>query len=240
MFAILPILIMLFIIAGSVLVYRKIVVSGKKFITSSKVYYILGGYVALLLVSVVVFLVSPYPETSLLSEELDTGKTPILYGIQYDIIEDKIPIENFSAYKDKEWEFELTGKELMIQSNPNDTVELEIIIEKKKEADGRVEVASYNTPTMVENLDLSQFISSTDVVFQNRNTLEIIDPYDEINVVKFSKEFIFNQFSKDNDNDEDRFSDYRTDLGERLLYIRIPKDVTVDAYDYLNIEYISE
>lgn len=234
---ILPIIIMIIIIGIIIMFYRITLNLGKKFITSTRVYTILCGYFVILLISVIVFVVSPYSDSTLLLKELDTNKTPITYGMSYDILEEEVSIDSFNAYKDKEWEFEFNGEVLQIQSDPNNTADLTIIVERKGVMDGLVEVASYSAPSTVQKNDISNLLRSIQVRVFEENRLEITEFHDEVNIVSFSKEFVFNQFSKDSNGDE-LFSGARIDIGEKLLYIRIPNGVKIDNYDYLNVEYI--
>lgn len=238
MVMILPLIIFILLIGVLIMVYRMTTVSGRRLFTNSTVYFMLGGYVVLLLISVIMFKINPYPETTLPGKEVDPEKMPINYGIPYDVIEEGIPIENFAAYKEEEWEFELTGNELKIQSSEHDSLEASILIEEKEEADSLVEVMVYSTPTLIDHLDISDALKPTRILFQEGNRLEINQPHDEVNTAVFSKEFVFNQFSKDESSEFEMASGPTIQLRDIFLYIRIPHGVKIDAYDYLWIEYV--
>lgn len=238
MLAILPIFIMLLIVGVLIMLYRIIIISNRKFITSNQVYVILSGYFILLLVSLGIFIVSPYPESSVLSEKLDTENIPGMYSMYYDVTEEGIPIDEFEDYKESEWEFEFSGETLQLQFSGDETYDLPIIIQRKGLMDETLEVVVYSSPSSVGDIDLSSMIRPSEVRLLGGNVLEINEPSNSIDVVSFKQEFIFNQFSKDANEDEVFFGP-RIEIGESLVYIRIPNGVQIDAVDYLEIEYIN-
>lgn len=236
MFTILPFIIMLIIIGILIIVYRMIMSSNRRFITSNQVYAALGSYFIILLVSLGIFAISPYPESSVVSEEIDTEKTQT-YGMYYDITEEGAPIDHFKDYQANEWEFEFLGEHLEIRFNGNESYDLPIIIERKGLEDDIVEVSLYSTPSSVDDIDLSSMIRSSEINLIREDVLEVSEPHDTIDVVTFEKEFIFNQFSDGNPGD--MFSSQNVEIGENMLYIRIPSGVEIEADDYLEIEYIN-
>lgn len=238
MIAILPIFIMLLIVGILIMLYRVIIISNRKFITSNQVYVILSGYFILLLVSLGIFIVSPYPESSVLNEKLDTENIPGMYSMFYDVTEEGIPIDEFEDYKENEWEFEFSGETLQLQFSGDETYDLPIIIQRKGLIDETVEVVVYSSPSSVGDIDLSSMIRPSEVRFLGGNMLEINEPSNSIDVVSFKQEFIFNQFSKDA-NEDGMFFGPRIEIGDSLVYIRIPNGVQIDAVDYLEIEYIN-
>lgn len=238
MFTILPFIILLIILGILIMVYRMIMLSNRRFVTSNRVYTVLGGYFIVLLVSLGIFSVSPYPESSVLSEKTDDEKTQT-YGMYYDVTEEGVLIDHFKDYQANEWEFEFSGEKLDIRFNDNESYDLPIIIERKGLVDDTVEVVLYSTPSSVEGIDLSSMIRSFEInlIEGDVNVLEVIEPHDIIDVVTFEKEFIFNQFS--DDGTEDMFSSPYVEIGENMLYILIPSGVEIQTNDYVEIEYIN-
>lgn len=226
MIALIPILILIVIIYT---LYHVLSRPSKKVMSITRVYVIFGSYVSLLLISLIVFLIAPYPKDAIVSEKVENDMSMDMYSVYYDILEEGDSIENYSQYKEEIVKFDFEGDQLWFKSLNSNALEIPIIIEEKNEVDGIVEVEIYSTLSSVDGIDLSDHIKPLNVMLKNNDTLQIGQPHSEISLISPKKEFIFNQFSKTKGEDEGYYP--QTYLGESLLYIRVPKEVTIEAYD---------
>lgn len=205
-----------------------------KYINSKSITWLLGGYVVVLIISTVLFFQIPSQPKTNFAEEIDRGhSTNLEYMISQDMLDE---VSDFIV-NEKEIPYEKDY--LNIQLNLNDSNDrhhnIKILVERKNEADQLIEAVIYQTPTFINDWNITEYIDPLQVDV-TLSALLIDNIWKEFSYASFKKEFPFSQF------EEDRQSMFGEIIvyGEELLFLRIPKDVELIEKENVNIVYLNE
>lgn len=232
MILILPFLIILIIIYAFVRVMN----SGrmKKRILGSRLRWMLGGYIAILLICTGVSPLLPDDKEvkyKIINDSRDLDKEST--KLYEDAIEGNIDrIDN--KFINKKWNLDYEEQELTIATENDELISTAIIVERKTTNDGKIEAIHYKTRSTVNNMEITELENPLRIEL-NENTLSIKNP--EKVVLKFSQfqqAFTVNQFTG-----EKPFSRATHFYGgTSILYLKIPKDLKLIDQSNINYQFI--
>ncbi|MGP4107684.1 hypothetical protein [Virgibacillus sp. L01] len=223
-----PIILLVFIVGLVVLVVvrtKRIGLKSSKFSYVNRVKWMFTAYMALLLVSAGAFYVLP-KDTSLMAEETNINK-----GSNFSLYEwsDKGKIDSVDhSYIKETWEYNIDGSDLNLKTpSPN---EMAIFVEVNDALQQTVKVAYYQTPIIIEGINLSSRVHLPHIDFSNNN-MTVTEPEPvEVNFGTYKESFIASQFSEEGWMDGAFSSSDATRSSQHLLYIQIPEDIDIN-YD---------
>ncbi|GIN86645.1 hypothetical protein J6TS2_30310 [Heyndrickxia sporothermodurans] len=204
---------------------------------SRKISLILSVYIGILFLSIILYAFIPNPK-GLNVNRANEAKMEEQSQQVYDLVaHGKIDQIN-PALLDKKWEKNFPHKQLHLKVDNNEYLNLTILVERKATNDDKVEGIFTKPQMTVSGLDITSKLKSQQLEWLN-DTVTFIQPEPvELKFSVFEKEFFITQFTEKT-MEHDRHS---TDLsGQTLLYLRIPKDLTiVSDEDLISIEYIGD
>jgi hypothetical protein len=228
----LPFLIILIIILSFVSIMK----SGrmKKNLLGSRLRWMLGGYVAILLIC--------------------TGVSPLLPDdkeVTYKIINNSQDIEKESTelydaanegniekidnkFINKVWSLGYEEQELTITTENDELISTAVIVERKTTNDGKIEALHYKTRSGVNNMEITELENPLRIVL-NKNTLTIMNPEKvKLKFSQFQQAFTINQFTGEKPfRHSTRFYG-----GTSILYLKIPKDLKLVDHSNINYQFI--
>jgi hypothetical protein len=234
MMSIVPLLIIIIlIIAIAVNNMKRTKNKGGKYIYSIRVRWVVSGYIILLLISMGVEAILPVQAESeekiVDFNELDLESID-LYSAA---IEGRIA-EADRSYIRKEWNLNYEGETLTVASQSDEYLETQIVVERKKDNDGKIEAVYYSTRSMVNDMDFTDRINPpglklADDILMVSNPIKV-----KLKYIQFQNVFSVNQFTG-----EDTFFEHSTSYhGQSILYIRIPNNLELINNETINIYYI--
>lgn len=126
--------------------------------------------------------------------------------------------------------FEYNGKQLKIAGTADGNVE--IIVQHKKENDGKIETTDYVEKYIFRSIDISSLLQPLSVKLQNDTLFITKNTEKQIRTKQFEDDLSAVQFIKDDSKQNDFIAG---GMYERKILIKIPSDVQIDA-DYNDIE----
>ncbi|MCM3693594.1 hypothetical protein [Neobacillus niacini] len=226
-----PFLIILIIIFSIVRILR----SGrmKKILQGSRLRWMLGGYVAILLICTGVSPLLPDKEVTYKviknSQDLDKESTE-LYEAAIEGNIDKVD----NKYINKRWSFGYEEQELTIATENNELINTAVIVERKTVNDGKIEALHFKTRSGVNNMEITELEKPIRAELKG-NTLTIKNPEKvKLKFSQFQHAFTVNQFTG-----EKPFSRSTHFYGgTSILYLKIPKDLKLVDHSYINYQFI--
>ncbi|MBM7599641.1 hypothetical protein JOC34_002009 [Virgibacillus halotolerans] len=199
---------------------------------SKTTYWILGGYLCLLLLSVGVYFVTPALHGQVKTEEIENTSMPNFDRFIYE----GEPVDISNDYKVKQWDFDYNDEEIYLRYSGDDQNSLPVRLDKK-ENDSKIEAVYYQTPSYYNGINISSY---TDPVSVNKNGDELFIELPETAYLEFTsykKEFPFKQLTDERflENDDLLFEDADEIFGNQFLYLRIPKNIKVNADSGIDI-----
>lgn len=180
--------------------------------------WILGGYIVILLCSMVVFFLMPNAERLEWKSEADLESGFLVY----EKLMNKEDIEE--RYVLSKERYDLSGKEVEIISQDNYSNGYQIMFEKSPDLEGEIEVIIYKGILTIEQLDISDELPSPSITFSN-GKLEVGNPaYFEKRMAYTAPEFPFAQFSGQRSNTQG----YAHSSSNPIIYIKVPEEVIVN------------
>src|SRR5690625_4610314 len=230
--SLLPIIIMLVLIGLVVFSINRVVSRRNKYINRKRIYWMLGVYVVVLLVTTALFFRIPTDQDIFFEGYIDLNTSPNL-----DHITSQYLLDEASAYIVSEKEFRYEKDELNIQVNTSNGRydSMRILVERKDEADQMVEATVYQTPTFINHLNISEYIDPIQVDL-TLSTLLIDGIWTELSYASFRTGFPFRQF------EENRQLWFDEDMiyGQQLLFLRVPQDVEIIEKENVDVVYLEE
>jgi hypothetical protein len=193
---------------------------------------VLGIYGALLLIAVGLFYLLPIEESlnKVVENQEELAQAERAGGLLMNAAFEgkQIEKENIDGvFIKKQWDFPYEGKQLDITQVGQQYSIPFILVERKEDNDGQIEVIHYYTRTIIENIEFTDKRGPFTIQLE-KNQLMISNPnMIDIHVGKFAKEFTISQFTSENG--LDLFSDRNHIDGTNVLYIRVPKNVEVEG-----------
>lgn len=227
----LPFLIIFIIILGIV----RILKSGrmKKVLQGSRLRWMLGGYVAILLICTGVSPLLPDEEVTYKiinnSQDIDKESTE-LYEAAIEGNIDKID----NKYINKRWTLGYEEQELNIATENDELISTAVMVERKTVNDGKIEALHFKTRSGVNNMEITELEKPIRIEL-NENTLTIKNPEKvKLKFSQFQQAFTVNQFTG-----EKPFR-HATHFygGTSILYLKIPKDLKLVDKSNLNYQFI--
>jgi hypothetical protein len=227
----LPFLIILIIIFAFVRVLN----SGrmKKILLGSRLRWMLGGYVTILLICTGVSPLLPDKEVTYKtinnSQELDKESTE-LYEAAFEGNIDRID----NKFINKKWSLGYEEQELTIATENDELISTAVIVERKTTNDGKIEALHYKTRSGVNNMEITELENPLRIEL-NGNTLTIMNPEKvKLKFSQFQQAFTVNQFTG-----EKPFR-HATHFygGTSILYLKIPKDLKLNDQSHINYQFI--
>lgn len=196
-------------------------------------YWLLGGYVVLLLCSVLIysFLSIDEPPVEAKSEDEE-----VEIDLLNELVYAGVPIDRYEQYKIEDWVFDVSALEqLIINVEDPDNNGIEIVIEMMDEGT-RLEAGYYQiNPTVID----------MEAIIVNSAVLDLMMEIDTLNVkvpdpsyyeyTKVTKEFPFTQF-ENSDSQDDLFDNVR--MGDRLIYLKVPENLELQIDPHVYYKFI--
>ncbi len=235
MITIAPILIILviIIIAFIFMMRKRTLARGGNHAYSKRVRWIVGGYLAILLICAGIDVSLPVKGTAdmktvhmkdLEQESLALYKEAIAGRI------DKVD----PAFIDKEWNFDLQDTKLNLTVVNNEFLSLLIVVERKTTNDGKLEAVLYKTRSSMNDIDITQQIHSPQIQLEGNELAINLPKRSIITFSQFQQAFTINQFTG-----EKTFSHQSSFFdGQTILYLQIPKDLELINKTDLTTEFV--
>ncbi len=231
-FSIVGVLYLLALIGVIVIVVRQKQIPKPNRFTKYKNRWGFRTYLSILLFATVIYYLLPIESKTLpLISEEEVRHINNQYPLFY---EEPLTKEKFAEIdgllKKKEWEFQISGDELEINTN-NEFVQ--IVAEKKEANDGLVEVEHYTMPSTMDGLDLTDMIPLPELKWKD-NILNIDIPFIDLKIASLQTELTITQFTGDKKVTNASYSSINQ---ENIIYLKIPNNVGVN---YLDVHYIQK
>ncbi|MED4205796.1 hypothetical protein [Neobacillus mesonae] len=235
---ILPILILLLILGSFVGLTSRM---GKKvhrrgnISYSSRVRLIFSGYLAVLIICMVISIVLPVKGMTTLqkvnSDELVQEGTSF-----YDAAKAGDTAKLDSKYLSKEWKFDFQGRQLKMTSYGDNFYNITVIVERKDQNDGVIEASFYKTGADLNGLDISKFVHPPQLRLMDGELIISNSPKNKLKFAQFENPFPSKQFTGGSIFGHESNSSE----GTSILYMKIPKNLTLNETDNINLEYVGE
>lgn len=193
-------------------------------------YWMLGGYMSILLIFFIVYLLIPVEE---LSDESDLTVEEMHVDMMHKVAYRGLAIEEFDEYKINEWEFDVDSEESTRLDTNGDYYNFPVVIEKVSDATN-ISAALYHVEPEVELEPISGGINPVHIRIVNKDLMIELPGPSYYYYAQLSKEFPFTQFS-DSEGDYFRPPIY---TGEYLLYLKVPEQQELLIDPNINYEYL--
>jgi hypothetical protein len=216
-----------------------------KYLRRSKMTWMLGAYLVILLSSVVVYYLLPdnSDQAPIAITEQDIEQALLTEHNIYKAGETGEFANIFSSegvYKNGHWTFQYDGDELFIVDLNTATDGAYMIIEQDPTNRATIEVNSYKTRTIVNGMDLTDKVIEPEVSLSNGSLIFTGLDRVRIETTQFKKDYTLLQFSKQY-NQQGYRNDmlrHQTVFGTQLLHIRVPENVQIQEKTFANVYYI--
>ncbi|HEY2420123.1 MAG TPA: hypothetical protein VGI04_01825 [Neobacillus sp.] len=199
----------------------------------NRVLRIFVGYLAILLLCVVLDMVLPakgMPDWKVVRTiELEKESEDLYYAAlegRIDKVDHKFIV--------KKWSFDYHNQQLNIEVPNNEALNIQVMIEKKKTNDDKIEAVFYRTRSSMNDKDISGIAKPISLEL-NKDLLTLLPPQrGAVKFTEFTNAFPVKQFTG-----EKKFFDSTNFFdGQSILYLRIPKDLQLVDQSNLNIEFV--
>lgn len=223
----LPIVLMLGILGLLIFIARRRTTTTRPvFFYGNRIKWLVLGYVCLLLLSVGIYFLIPSSNT-IYSEKWSHEPVPDLYlyasGAQ--------PLTDISSYLKQTKEFEYQLDELNIETFGYSD-EILIRVEKNEQLEGVVEASYYETPTIVQGIDVSEKNPPLKFGLSGESLEVHLQEHVDIHVTAYKNEFPFIQFINQHLYYE---NPAKILFPQKMLHLRVPENVKVNGADFLNL-----
>jgi|SRR5690625_361076 len=228
----LPIVIILIVILVFVLLRSDVTLFG--WVNGKRAYMMLGIYMAILLIAAGVYVFGPDVKT--VNSATDEHGLENIDGAVFDIIDGEQSIDILDDYIKDHDSMPYESNALSIQVLRDEYLSGYVLIEKAEDLMGHIEVTTYETPQYASGLDVSDLFEHVSYRM-NDDTLTIEVPYQntEVTVNHLKSEFIFDQFMKQSESRPDSMvQQHDIQMNSDLIYIQVPKDITIDLGPYVD------
>lgn len=201
---------------------------------SHRVLWIFGGYIAVLLICVVLAAVHPVKTTDGLKKVNYKDVEQESIDLYETAVEGRIDQVDKKFIR-KQWEFTLTGQQLDISVENEEYQNTSIIVERKNTNDGKMEAVFYRTRSNVDGIDITELATPPKLVLTEAGLTLKNPKKGKLAFLVFSSPFSVSQFTG-----EASFSDHDSPIthGQSILYLRIPKDLVLPDQSNLNLQFV--
>lgn len=228
----LPFVIILVLIGLVVFSINRVASRRTKYVNSKKVYWLLGGYVVVLTFSTALFFTIPIHPNTNFEKNMELEQNHNL-----ELITSQDLLDEASGYmiSKKEISYEKNELDLQVNSYSDQHASIQILVDKKDETDQIIEATVYQTPTYINDWNITEYMDPIQVDL-SLDTLLIDGIETEFSYVSFKTEFPFTQFEAN----RQKWFEENVIYGQQLLLLRIPKDVELIAKEDIDIIYLDE
>ena len=191
-------------------------------------------YVAVLLVCLIAYFILPKPEW----EAANVTNYKQHYAQMNDVKSalHKGDVDQVKNNLINEQSFNYEGEVLYLEQVEGDNNWFSILIERKSENDGVIEVKQYNTGTTLNNIDVTDMVKPFRLNVEG-DVLSVMDAeLTPINFTFYKKEFPISQFTEEKESNPEYGSN--SYMGADLLYLRIPNGVLIKNETNLEVSYV--
>lgn len=199
-------------------------------IRGKRTYWIIGTYISVLLIAVVLYF-SILNKDDARRGDINAHEIPNLEQVIY---ENK-SIEEFEPYLTKQRQLHYNNDELHINSAEVDYTNIPILIERKS-ADDFIDVNTYQTPNVVEGIDVTDY-EALSVTLIDEVMLISMDDYRELHLDVYKNDFPIRQFTGEKIFEDDHFSFSRP---TQLIYLSIPEHIELTIDENIDVHYTNE
>ena len=159
--AMLPLLILFVIfIMTAIFISRNINRKGQ-FFSRKRVQFIVVGYVVVLLISTVLSLFIPTKESTL-GERVQIENLDLVNQQFYQAVHEGRVDEVDRTFLNKEWSFQYDEDQLQLVIEDDENIGISILVERKENNDNLIEAAYYQTPAIINDQDITEYIKPLD------------------------------------------------------------------------------
>lgn len=230
-----PFLIILVIVIIFLAIFMKRTLNRRgKYVYSHRVRWIFGGYLAILLICAGMDMVLPIK-----------GRTDMKMVHTEDLEKESLALYNDAlagridqvdhSFIAKKWSFDFHERKLNLEVVNDQFLDIQILVERKKTNDDKVEAVFYKTRSSVNDMDTTKLINPPQIKLEG-NGIALMSPNkSKIDFSRFQNVFTVTQFTGG-----DSLYSHHTDFfqGQKLLYLRIPKDLQLIDKSDLNLQYV--
>ncbi|WP_066069100.1 hypothetical protein [Neobacillus soli] len=228
------IILVIVIVAFMAIFMKKSVNKKGKYVYSNRVRWIVGGYLAVLLICAGIDMVHPFKGMADLkkvnTEKLNKESTDL-----YDAaVAGRIDTVD-SKYIDKKWDLSFEDQKLNIAVENDEYFYTQIFVDRKNSNDDKIEAIFYKTRASANGMDITKLTHPIRLELAG-NTLFLKNPKKvKLEFTTFNNVFTVNQFTG-----EDSLFSHHSEFsgGQSILYLRIPKDLQLIDKSNLNLEYV--
>ncbi|OIK16517.1 hypothetical protein BIV60_04405 [Bacillus sp. MUM 116] len=233
-----PIILIIFIVMViTFLVVKVMKGSGKrkgKYNFKRRVYWILGSYITVLLISFFIDVANPV--TGMMADrkivkdkDLDQENSELYVAA----LEGKIA-ESGNQFVVKKWAFDYQGRNLEIKSENEGFFNARVVVERKKDNDGKIEATYYQTRSSIDHREITEKKRPIRIqLYENTLMLGEQDRV-ELKFSQFENAFTVNQFTGSGwFKHESSFYE-----SQGILYLKIPKDLKLNTQTEFDLEYV--
>jgi hypothetical protein len=233
MIVIAPFLIVIAIAAIMIKIMKRTGNRKEKYFYNNRVWWIFCGYAVILLICLVLDTVHPVKQSADIkmvhSLKLEKESTE-LFNAAIEGRIDKVDPENIG----KTWDLDYHRRQLDITFDNSQNFNSQIVVEKKKTNDDKIEVVFYRTESSMNGMNVTELKKPPHIELEG-NRLTLMNPKKrKIEFSQFKNVFTVNQFIGDKmfSHDTDFFE------GQSILYLRIPKDLELTDKSNLNFQFV--
>ena len=234
MFNIILIYLIVISIVALIFLFAKRTTSIRRRLTYTKrTYWMLGGYLMILLIATVAYLSIPKEEQAYSEQAIPDDPFFLANLVQ----EGKL-LDEAEMYIQKQWKLPYDHHELQIVRPNNDDMDFDALIsvERKTEDDGIVEITHYKIPIIVEGMDITGFMDPVEVELSSTE-LEVIGlEHVEVELNTYRSDFPARQFTE-----ESWWLDMEHASGRHVLSLRIPSSLQITHVDEnIEVHYVQD
>lgn len=224
---VLSLFILVFVAIGFFVIWRGLKGVKKSYISKRYLKWLIRVYVSVLVLTIIWY--------SVLSVINSIEDVPSPSGNFYDIVVNRSVNEIDPEFIGKQWFMNYEKKMLNIGTVDREYLETPIIVYRTDKHNRKIS-ATYYKKLVVGEIDYSKEVKSIELTL-NQDRLLLHQPvHPDLKMVLFKKEFTIRQFTE-----EKLFENKEEDVSaQSLLYISIPKDLTLIAEDGLGIHYLDD
>ncbi|WP_312473399.1 hypothetical protein [Neobacillus sp.] len=238
MMGMIPLLIIVMIVIGILVIStrarNKMVHKKGKFSYSQRVYWILSGFVSILLICLILNAVLPVKIMDGWKRVNTTDLERENLGLYDAALEGRINQEG-SKFLRKKWNFNYQGQQLNLTVTKDEDIDAMVVVEKKNSNDGNIEAEFYQTRSSYNGMEITELANLPGMELAG-DQLTLLNPKrSEIKFSQFGNTFSIKQFT----GEPSLFSEHHSEFsgGLRILYLRIPKDLELNYPKNLNLQF---
>ncbi|RXI98684.1 hypothetical protein DS745_20445 [Anaerobacillus alkaliphilus] len=221
-------IVIIILIAAIISGVGRSVLQNAKFLNGKVIWFLLAGYGAILVISVIFSYTIPREASGTNSKKAQQIAEAFYANLNYGNLAE---IEGVKVTDEWEFPFEGTVLDLRTVINENHAY-VWVLVEKDEALTNEIRVSRYITPHVISDIEYTDLVVAPGLEINNE-TLSIIPPgRTNLKLSQFHKEFTITQFTG-----EKMFPGHDSTMSANLLYLRIPAQVKITTDEYVNLQY---